>query len=123
MLGIASLQNFLGENDATINKIQQLKLQQQQKDSSPTLDDSGLTMEVRKSGIYWFSLLSTRVLLQTTTSESESEEELDETQIKELEKDEPLLQDNPGRFVILPIQYHDIWAFYKKAVGKLSKKF
>jgi len=40
-------------------------------------------------------------------------------QIKELEKDEPLLQDNPGRFVILPIQYHDIWAFYKKAVGKL----
>jgi len=36
-----------------------------------------------------------------------------------LEKDEPLLQDNPGRFVILPIQYHDIWAFYKKAVGML----
>jgi len=29
--------------------------------------------------------------------------------------DEPLLQENPNRFVILPIQYHDIWAMYKKA--------
>lgn len=52
-------------------------------------------------------------------SESENEvDDMDETRIKELEKDEPLLKDNPGRFVILPIQYHDIWAFYKKAVGK-----
>lgn len=52
-------------------------------------------------------------------SESENEaDDMDETSIKELEKDEPLLKDNPGRFVILPIQYHDIWAFYKKAVGK-----
>lgn len=51
-------------------------------------------------------------------SESENEgDEMDETRIKELEKDEPLLKDNPGRFVILPIQYQDIWGFYKKAVG------
>lgn len=28
---------------------------------------------------------------------------------------EPLLADNPRRFVILPIQYHDIWKMYKKA--------
>ena len=31
------------------------------------------------------------------------------------EADEPLLQDNPGRFVIFPVKYHDIWQFYKKA--------
>jgi len=30
-------------------------------------------------------------------------------------EDEPLLRDNPRRFVIFPIQYHDIWHFYKKA--------
>lgn len=30
-------------------------------------------------------------------------------------QDEPLLRDNPRRFVIFPIQYHDIWQFYKKA--------
>lgn len=30
-------------------------------------------------------------------------------------QDEPLLADNPGRFVILPIQYQDIWQMYKKA--------
>ncbi|XP_053565668.1 ribonucleoside-diphosphate reductase subunit M2-like [Bombina bombina] len=29
--------------------------------------------------------------------------------------DEPLLRENPKRFVILPIQYHDIWQMYKKA--------
>lgn len=37
---------------------------------------------------------------------------------KKLQKsreDEPLLKDNPGRFVIFPIKYHDIWQMYKKA--------
>jgi len=28
---------------------------------------------------------------------------------------EPLLKDNPQRFVIFPIQFHDIWQMYKKA--------
>jgi ribonucleoside-diphosphate reductase subunit M2 len=28
---------------------------------------------------------------------------------------EPLLRDNPRRFVIFPIQYEDIWKMYKKA--------
>ncbi|MCB0768588.1 MAG: ribonucleotide-diphosphate reductase subunit beta, partial [Flavobacteriales bacterium] len=27
---------------------------------------------------------------------------------------EPLLKDNKDRFVIFPIQHHDIWNFYKK---------
>ncbi|KAI3404394.2 RNR2 [Candida oxycetoniae] len=35
--------------------------------------------------------------------------------LKELEKDEPLLKENPKRFVMFPIQYHEIWNFYKKA--------
>jgi len=30
-------------------------------------------------------------------------------------EDEPLLRPNPRRFVILPIQFPDIWEFYKKA--------
>ena len=32
-------------------------------------------------------------------------------------EDEPLLRENPRRFVILPIQYRDIWEMYKKAEG------
>uniref|UniRef100_A0A914UXR1 ribonucleoside-diphosphate reductase n=1 Tax=Plectus sambesii TaxID=2011161 RepID=A0A914UXR1_9BILA len=32
-------------------------------------------------------------------------------------EDEPLLRENPNRFVIFPIKYHDIWQFYKKAVA------
>lgn len=30
---------------------------------------------------------------------------------------EPLLKENPERFVILPIKYHDIWEMYKKAMA------
>lgn len=30
---------------------------------------------------------------------------------------EPLLRDNPNRFVIFPIKYDDIWEYYKKAVA------
>lgn len=35
--------------------------------------------------------------------------------VKNYVDDEPLLRENPNRFVVFPIQYHDIWAFYKKA--------
>ena len=32
--------------------------------------------------------------------------------------EEPLLRPNRGRYVIFPIQYKDIWSFYKKALGE-----
>ncbi|KAG6005484.1 Ribonucleotide-diphosphate reductase (RNR), small subunit [Claviceps maximensis] len=35
--------------------------------------------------------------------------------IKADECDEPLLQENPQRFVLFPIKYHEIWQMYKKA--------
>ena len=35
--------------------------------------------------------------------------------LKALEAEEPLLKENPRRFVILPIQYDAIWKMYKKA--------
>ena len=31
---------------------------------------------------------------------------------------EPLLAENKNRFVIFPIQHHDIWEWYKKSEGK-----
>ena len=36
---------------------------------------------------------------------------------KTTDLDEPMLQKNPNRFVIFPIQYHDMWKMYKKAVA------
>ncbi|ORY17161.1 ribonucleotide reductase [Clohesyomyces aquaticus] len=35
--------------------------------------------------------------------------------IRPEEAHEPLLQENPQRFVLFPIKYHDIWQMYKKA--------
>ncbi|KAF1829699.1 hypothetical protein BDW02DRAFT_573733 [Decorospora gaudefroyi] len=35
--------------------------------------------------------------------------------IRAEEAHEPLLQENPGRFVLFPIKYHDVWQMYKKA--------
>ncbi|TID19122.1 ribonucleoside-diphosphate reductase small chain [Venturia nashicola] len=37
--------------------------------------------------------------------------------IKAEEASEPLLQENPQRFVLFPIQNHDIWRMYKKAMA------
>ena len=34
---------------------------------------------------------------------------------EELRKSEPLLMDDPTRFVIFPIKHHDIWEYYKNA--------
>ncbi|XP_069751750.1 ribonucleoside-diphosphate reductase subunit M2 isoform X2 [Narcine bancroftii] len=39
---------------------------------------------------------------------------LKDTKAEKLQ-DEPLLRENPNRFVIFPIQYHDLWQMYKKA--------
>ncbi|MCJ1258439.1 Ribonucleotide-diphosphate reductase (RNR), small subunit [Lignoscripta atroalba] len=35
--------------------------------------------------------------------------------IKAEEANEPLLQENPHRFVLFPIKYHEVWQMYKKA--------
>ncbi|KAI1168623.1 ribonucleoside-diphosphate reductase small subunit [Nemania serpens] len=35
--------------------------------------------------------------------------------IKAHEAEEPILQENPQRFVLFPIKYHEIWQMYKKA--------
>ena len=35
--------------------------------------------------------------------------------MKENKNIEPILKKNKGRFVIFPIQHHDLWSFYKKA--------
>merc|ERR1712012_1418468 len=50
-----------------------------------------------------------KVLVGKTSSDNDkSKTEVEKTQ-------EPLLMENPRRFVILPIQYGDIWQMYKKA--------
>jgi ribonucleoside-diphosphate reductase subunit M2 len=42
----------------------------------------------------------------------ECDEDNDDIDEKEIE---PLLRENPRRFVVFPIEYHDIWNMYKKA--------
>lgn len=40
---------------------------------------------------------------------------------KKREADEPLLKENPDRFVLFPIQHHDIWKMYKDQVAVFWK--
>ena len=35
---------------------------------------------------------------------------------------EPILQENENRFVIFPIQHHDLWEWYKKCEACFSYK-
>ncbi|CAF5082045.1 unnamed protein product, partial [Rotaria magnacalcarata] len=37
--------------------------------------------------------------------------------VKTKEADEPLLRDNPSRYVLFPIKYHDVWKMYKRALA------
>ncbi len=46
-----------------------------------------------------------------TTEDRECKEEKGEAELEP----EPLLTENPKRFVLFPIQHHDIWQMYKKA--------
>uniref|UniRef100_A0A8C5VR32 Ribonucleoside-diphosphate reductase subunit M2 n=1 Tax=Microcebus murinus TaxID=30608 RepID=A0A8C5VR32_MICMU len=55
------------------------------------------------------SLNGTHVLASKTARRIFQEPEEPKT------KDKPLLRENPHRFAIFPIEYHDIWQMYKKA--------
>ncbi|NWT03208.1 RIR2 reductase, partial [Mionectes macconnelli] len=59
------------------------------------------------------ALSSARVLASKTARKIFQEG--DENPVPRGAEEEPLLRENPRRFVIFPIQYHDIWQMYKKA--------
>ena len=49
--------------------------------------------------------------MDTTARQTSIEDALPK---RNTESNEPLLKDNKDRFVLFPIQHHDIWSFYKK---------
>ena len=60
--------------------------------------------------------LSTEIIEVKKAQIVESKPDAPKTKtIKELEAEEPLLQENPNRFVLFPLRYHEIWQMYKKA--------
>lgn len=63
------------------------------------------------------SLSSTRVLASKTARNifAEAQAKPGKSSDSSRLQDEPLLRENPRRFVIFPIQYHDVWRMYKKA--------
>ncbi|KAG8535050.1 hypothetical protein GDO81_029578, partial [Engystomops pustulosus] len=61
------------------------------------------------------TLSNTRILASKTARKIFQEAESVKAKPEQNLQDEPLLRDNPHRFVIFPIQYHDIWQMYKKA--------
>tara|TARA_Y100000389_G_C17467694_1_gene527136 strand:- start:628 stop:1692 length:1065 start_codon:yes stop_codon:yes gene_type:complete len=59
----------------------------------------------------WTKLLNKKINKERDMSEKMLEEKVK----NEVVLEEKILKDNPNRFVIFPIQYDDIWQFYKKA--------
>uniref|UniRef100_F6TAK8 Uncharacterized protein n=2 Tax=Ciona intestinalis TaxID=7719 RepID=F6TAK8_CIOIN len=65
-----------------------------------------------------YSVMQTKMLAQKTSKRilGEIQNTRSSNQTTATKKnEEPLLKENPRRFVIFPIQYHDIWQMYKKA--------
>ncbi|KAK6295045.1 ribonucleoside-diphosphate reductase subunit M2 [Coregonus clupeaformis] len=60
------------------------------------------------------SLNSTRILASKTARKI-FDSEVKPKDVNKFNTEEPLLKENPRRFVIFPIKYHDIWQMYKKA--------
>ena len=50
----------------------------------------------------------------STLSKSGKEKKITSPKSKPMASPEPLLQDNPDRYVMFPIQDNDIWKMYKK---------
>ncbi|XP_022623661.1 ribonucleoside-diphosphate reductase subunit M2 [Seriola dumerili] len=61
------------------------------------------------------SLNTTRILASKTARKIFDDAEPKAVKKSSSSQEEPLLKENPRRFVIFPIQYHDIWQMYKKA--------
>ena len=61
------------------------------------------------------SLNSTRILASKTARKIFDNTEVTTNAVKKSVEDEPLLKENPRRFVIFPIQSPDIWKMYKQA--------
>uniref|UniRef100_A0A7N6B8L2 Ribonucleoside-diphosphate reductase subunit M2 n=1 Tax=Anabas testudineus TaxID=64144 RepID=A0A7N6B8L2_ANATE len=62
------------------------------------------------------SLNTTRILASKTARKIFDDASVIQLRAEKGEREEePLLKENPRRFVIFPIQYHDIWQMYKKA--------
>ncbi|XP_010881020.1 ribonucleoside-diphosphate reductase subunit M2 [Esox lucius] len=61
------------------------------------------------------SLNTTRILASKTARKIFADDSEPKEAKKLYSEDEPLLKENPRRFVIFPIKYHDIWQMYKKA--------
>merc|ERR1711884_504275 len=56
--------------------------------------------------------------LTVTDKENQGQQQVkSKKEIKKTVEEEPLLKENPQRFVILPINYDDIWKMYKKAMA------
>lgn len=53
--------------------------------------------------------------METTTDKEIINSEIQNPKIINTIMEEPILKENPNRFVLFPIQHDDIWAFYKKA--------
>ncbi|XP_031698119.1 ribonucleoside-diphosphate reductase subunit M2-like [Anarrhichthys ocellatus] len=61
------------------------------------------------------SLSASRILASKTARKIFSDASEAVKKSRPEEEEEPLLKNNPHRFVIFPIRYHDIWQMYKKA--------
>ncbi|KAJ9152162.1 Small subunit of ribonucleotide reductase [Coniochaeta hoffmannii] len=86
--------------------VKKLNLSQADKENKP-FDADLATLEAEIDAKH-SEETSSKALTQTP-------QKVEETPAPKPEDDEPLLAENPGRFVLFPIKYHEIWQMYKKA--------
>lgn len=63
------------------------------------------------------SVPSSSIHLQSLVIECAVEEKQHQKIEQGEDEEEPLLRENPQRFVLFPIKHMDLWAYYKKAMA------
>ena len=57
-----------------------------------------------------------------TTEENTGQMSIDAVLPENTKVSEPILDDNPNRFVLFPIEHDDIWNFYKKSEASFGRQ-
>ncbi|XP_055885524.1 ribonucleoside-diphosphate reductase subunit M2 B-like isoform X1 [Biomphalaria glabrata] len=104
------MNKILSSNENELNKMKNMKINDENESS------------MKQNHITPRKPLGTSILQNSNLNINDLDKPLKEssqltkTEIRKREaQEEPLLKENPGRFVLFPIQYHDIWQMYKKA--------
>lgn len=107
--------NNVVDDSSIIDKVSSIDLSSDKENISKTQSKKATTKTENAKVLHFSSDSSSSSDSEEETKQENVDADVDEPEItEEDEKNEPILQDNPNRFVLFPLQYPKVWQMYKK---------